>query len=91
MACTGPGIAEESIDKNRLRWHCRRGMLELDLFLGNFLDNGFEELSPADKRRFADMLNRPDQLLLDWLMGNALPADKEVLRLVDTIRSHAAD
>ena len=66
-------------------------MLELDLFLGNFLDNGFDELSSADQQRFADLLTHPDQLLLDWLMGNALPADKEVVRLVDIIRSHAAD
>ena len=32
---------------DRLRWHCRRGMLELDLVLSAFLERHLERLDPA--------------------------------------------
>ena len=31
-------MAVDSEKERRLRWHCRRGLLELDLTLGRFLD-----------------------------------------------------
>ena len=31
----------------RLRWKCRRGMLELDLLLRDFLDSGYQDLDDA--------------------------------------------
>ena len=32
-------------EKARLTWHCRRGMLELDLILQRFLEKGLDKLS----------------------------------------------
>ena len=73
----------------RLRWQCRRGMLELDLLLQGFLDTGFGELSEERQRTFVRMLEYPDQLLLDWLVGEIFPADPEVRALVERIRATA--
>jgi len=75
---------------NRLRWQCRRGMLELDLLLEAFLDAGYEGLDEPDKKAFVDLLGQPDQLLLDWLIGHARPEDGEVGRLVDIVRARVA-
>jgi len=72
--------------RERLRWQCRRGMLELDLLLAGFLEEGYESLSPADKARFAALLSHPDQLLQGWLMGHASPTDTGLARLVEVIR-----
>jgi succinate dehydrogenase flavin-adding protein (antitoxin of CptAB toxin-antitoxin module) len=36
--------------KNELRWMARRGMLELDLLLNDFIDNKFNDLSLDEKK-----------------------------------------
>ncbi|WP_455235020.1 FAD assembly factor SdhE [Thiogranum longum] len=73
-----------------MRWKCRRGMLELDLLLGAFLDSGFEELDASGRRLFDQVLDYPDAVLLEWLMGRIQPTDKDVAELVERIRSSAA-
>jgi succinate dehydrogenase flavin-adding protein (antitoxin of CptAB toxin-antitoxin module) len=64
-------------------------MLELDLLLRDFLDNGFDELDEAGRRQFDQMLDYPDAVLLEWFMGRSRPTDKDVAQLVDRIRSAA--
>lgn len=66
----------------QLRWQCRRGMLELDYILLGFLDQHYPELAVADQQLFVQMLDFEDQLLLDWVMGNVVPADANIRRLV---------
>ena len=73
----------------RLRWQCRRGMLELDLLLQGFLDTAYSDLSEDRQRTFSRILEYPDQLLLDWLVGEIIPADPEVRELVARIRGAA--
>ena len=71
----------------RLRWQCRRGMLEVDLLLNRFLQTGYAELTDEDKRRFVSLLEYPDQVLLAWLMGRERPVDGGVADVVDRIRN----
>ncbi len=75
----------------RMRWKCRRGMRELDLLLRDFLDSGYQTLEAADQQLFDRILDYPDAVLLEWLMGRIRPTDKDVARLIDKIRSAAAD
>ncbi len=77
---------QETPSAERLRWQCRRGMLELDLLLQGFLDCGYAGLEPAEQALFARMLQLEDQLLLDWLMGYVVPSDPGYLALVKKIR-----
>ena len=72
---------------DRLRWQCRRGMLELDLLLQGFLDGGYRALSAADKEAFRRLLEYPDQVLLEWMMGRERPVDKEIASVVERIRT----
>ena len=78
-------------DLARLRWRCRRGMLELDLLLRDFLDAAYPQLDAAERRCFEQLLDYPDAVLLEWLMGRSRPTDRDVVRLVDKIRSAATD
>jgi len=71
----------------RMRWKCRRGMLELDLLLKAFLEQGYQDLDDRAQQRFDEMLNYPDAVLLEWLMGRIRPTDKDVAQLVEKIRS----
>lgn len=77
----------EQSDLNRLRWQCRRGMLELDLLLGRFLDEGYPKLDAAGQGLFERFLAHPDPVLYDWLMGYAEAADPEERDLVGRIRA----
>ena len=73
----------------RMRWKCRRGMLELDLLLKAFLEQGYRQLDSRGQQRFDKMLDYPDAVLLEWLMGRIRPTDKDVAQLVEKIRSAA--
>lgn len=71
----------------KIRWRCvRRGMLELDELLGKFFDQHFESLSESEKKLFITLLEEPDPVLFDWLLGHADPENAEQLTLVKKIR-----
>jgi antitoxin CptB len=80
--------AEVVAQAARLRWQCRRGMLELDLLLSRFLETGFARLDATGRADFVRLLGYQDQIIHDWLMGRAVPADAALRRLVAEI--HAA-
>lgn len=73
----------------KLEWACRRGMLELDVLLGNFLREAYPSLSLDDKRLFVELLTQPDPELFAWLMGSEVPQDKNIANITDMIRTHA--
>jgi antitoxin CptB len=59
-------VSEE--DLARLRYRCRRGLLELDTLLARFIDSPqFKKLSPAQYQTFEKLLNETDPQLLRWL------------------------
>ena len=72
---------------SRLRWQCRRGMLELDLILNAFMDRGFDALDNEQKNIFKQILDYPDQLLFDLLLDQMKSSDREVASLVTHIRN----
>ncbi|MCW8907229.1 MAG: succinate dehydrogenase assembly factor 2 [Sedimenticola sp.] len=74
----------------KLRWQCRRGMLELDYILIGFLDRHFSDLSREDQELFVRMLDLEDQLILDWVMGNVVPSDPAMRRLVGLMQNNQA-
>ncbi|MEA2080804.1 MAG: succinate dehydrogenase assembly factor 2 [Pseudomonadota bacterium] len=74
----------------RMRWKSRRGMLELDLLLRDFLDSGYPDLDEAGQQLFDRLLDYPDAVLLEWFMGRIRSTDTDVAQLVDKIRSATA-
>ncbi len=70
----------------RLRWRCRRGMLELDLALEKFLSRHYVELTGAERAAFERLLATPDPELLGYLQGTQEPVDRELKELVARIR-----
>jgi len=69
------------------RWQCRRGMLELDLLLNNFVDKKVNDLTPQQKKSFELLLSYPDQTLLDLLLGNSVSSDPSISTIVKIIQS----
>ena len=72
-------------------WQCRRGMLELDLLLNNFVSKSVDTLTPSQKESFELLLSYPDQTLLDLLLGNSVASDPSVSTIVKQIRSTPFD
>ena len=54
----------------RLRWQCRRGLLELDYLFETYLDHAYPALSRAEKALFEDILGNHDPDLQSWLLGD---------------------
>ena len=84
-------LDENSVqDGVKLRWACRRGMRELDMWLLNFLDDGssgYDALSDDEKKHFVRLLGCLDQELFDWLMGKAAPTDPAFPSLIERIKA----
>ncbi|MTW21125.1 succinate dehydrogenase assembly factor 2 [Allochromatium palmeri] len=72
-------------DLQRLRWQCRRGMLELDHLLERFLDLGYAELSESERQDFIALLGEPDPHLSDWFMERSEPPEPRLRALVERI------
>lgn len=79
-----------AINTSQLRWRCRRGMLELDILLNAFLDNGHSELTMEQNNLFSTLLDYPDQVLFDLLLDKAKASDANVSELINRIRTAAS-
>ncbi|GMG87586.1 succinate dehydrogenase assembly factor 2 [Biformimicrobium ophioploci] len=76
------------MDRNRLLWASRRGMLELDLVLMPFVENIFDQLPEEDQKRYEAMLECEDQDLFAWFLKREDPEDPELLKIVEIIRAN---
>jgi len=75
------------MENARLHWQCRRGMLELDLLLSDFLSNGYELLEHQQQKIFIDLLETPDPELFEYLMRRSVHKEAHVQDVINTIIS----
>ena len=68
----------------RLRWACRRGMLELDVLLAPFVD-AFPQLSDTEQQTFEALLERDDPELFAWFMGHERCPDAALAAMVQKV------
>ena len=83
-------LVSDTATRNRIAWQCRRGMRELDDLLGRFLQQHYSSLNQREQTTFQTLLEYPDAVLLELLMGRMTPADTDVAHLVHAIRDTAA-
>jgi len=69
----------------RLRWRCRRGLLELDLWLGRFAASQLQRLSQNECAALEALLEEADADLLAWLEGRQAVPENHA-QLLETIR-----
>jgi antitoxin CptB len=79
-------MALQGQDLERLRWRCiRRGLLELDIMLGKFLDRQYPHLSDAQAQAFGELAMMEDPDLWDLVSGRKNsedPVQAEVLSML---------
>ncbi|CAM4450460.1 succinate dehydrogenase assembly factor 2 [Shewanella livingstonensis] len=74
----------------RVRWACRRGMLELDILLQPFIESQYEAMSDDDKTTFIRLLECEDPELFAWFMGHEQCQDPLLAQMIIKVRGRAA-
>ncbi len=75
----GEGAADTAREdeQKRIRWRCRRGMLELDIVLGRFVDRHYAGLDKEARAAFDALLDMPDAVLWDMITGRGNDGKEE--------------
>jgi antitoxin CptB len=60
-------------------WRCRRGLLELDIVLAEFVQQHFDDLGSAQLETLDALLDMPDNQLWDMVTGRE-PSDEPRIR-----------
>lgn len=74
-------------EMNRLRWKCRRGTLELDLVLQQFLARDYAALDAAARQAFEALLESGDEELWAMVSGTAPYPAPELAQIVERLRA----
>lgn len=69
------------------RWRSRRGLLELDLLLPEFVAKAYLGLDARLKAVYGRLLDCEDQDIWDWYRGHSAPEDAELIELIELIRT----
>lgn len=69
----------------KLTWLCRRGMKELDVLLGRFLDRESAALQRGEWPEFESLLQLEDDQLWDCMLNPVNPAASEFHSLLENI------
>ena len=71
----------------RVRWRCRRGLLELDIVLGRFVEAHYILLSASEQQTFEEFLDMADNPLWDLVSGRQDAVSDEQAVLLVKIKS----
>ena len=75
---SGDSTADAPVDAremSRLKWRCRRGLLENDLLIERFFARHGASLTQAQARNLHILMDLADNDLLDLLLSRTQPAD----------------
>lgn len=76
---------------NRIYWHSRRGMLELDLVLMPFAKEQYAQLNDVDQQIYKRLLACEDQDLFAWFLQRRKAEDPELATMVERILDYSRD
>lgn len=79
-------ISKINTAKRKIRFQTRRGLLELDLVLGRFMEREFEQLNDEELAAFVEILEFQDQDLLALVNGYTQTEKTHLIPLLDRIR-----
>ncbi|GAO35768.1 hypothetical protein SCT_1159 [Sulfuricella sp. T08] len=73
---------------SRIRWDCRRGMLELDIVLARFMEQNFERLTQQEVEAFKELLAYSDPDLWGLLQSTDTGVDDNVRKVLLLLRQY---
>jgi antitoxin CptB len=72
---------------DRIAWRCRRGLLELDLWLGGFWAAHRATLQPNETAALERLLTLSDMEIADRLQGRTPAGDADLAALVQCLQT----
>ena len=78
----------KDLNKHKIFWHSRRGMLELDLLLVPFVKDVFDDLALEDQILYRDLLLLEDQDIYALLMGSSHSEHTKYAAITTKILAH---
>jgi antitoxin CptB len=73
---------------DQIGWRCRRGLLELDLWLGGFWDTHRAKLEPHETAALERLLTLSDMEIVDRLQGRPSSGDAELEALIKRLQNY---
>ncbi len=71
----------------RVRWRCRRGLLELDIVLGRFIEQRYPSLDNEQRVVFDELLDLADNDLWDLITGKKEPTLAHSREVLDWLKA----
>ena len=71
---------------DRVRWRCRRGMLELDIVLQRFVNKHYAQLNENELQQFDTLLNLPDNDLWDMITAKKEVGDVKLQLMLQLLQ-----
>ena len=81
---------QQRIRNGKLRWHCRRALLELDIVFQRFWQQTGDELDDATATQLERLLELEDHDLWDLVSGRTTTEDVPLRSMVERLRSLSA-
>lgn len=75
----------EKIENDKVYWHSRRGMLELDLALAPFAKEVYPSLDEENKALYRKLLESEDTELFAWVLQRSEPADEGLVKIMGQV------
>ena len=72
---------------DKVRWHCRRGLLELDIILERFNRQHLAVLAPGQLEQFKELLALDDNHLLDWILGREVLEEERLHSMLQLLQA----
>ncbi len=77
---------QQRIRLGKLRWHCRRALLELDIVFQRFWERTGDELDEATATTMERLLEMEDHDLWELVSGRSATDDPQMKGLVERLR-----
>lgn len=78
----------EQQEISRLLWQSRRGALELDIILSNYILSCYPKISSEMREQFNQLLKEEDPKMLDWLVYKSVEPPTQHTAIIADILKH---
>lgn len=78
----------DSAHLSRLRWHCRRGMRELDVLLMRYFEEQYSSANAQRQRAFEALLDLQDPEILAFVTGARVPDRTDIADVIQQLTQH---
>ena len=75
------------MNESQLVWRCRRGVRELDVLFGRFLESDYPTLSSEEQLVFQQLLEVQEPVFMDWLFDKYAPEETEMFVLIRRLQT----